>query len=410
MKVEQIYEIMNSATEQFLGSEAFAQVQTSDMVEVGKTIVDSGDDVDNYVRKLIDHIGKVVFVNRPYRGRAPSIIMEDWQFGSIREKIDAGIPEADVNDAWNLQAGVTYNQDEFTPPTNVRVKFWNKRTTFEIPFSFSYDTVKSAFSSVGQLNGFFSMIYTKIDTSLTIKREACIMYTLSTFIAATLYADYGSSALYGDSSHVRSINLLYEYKANVPGADTTLTAADCIHSLDFLKYASYRMKLEADHLTNALTMYNIGGRVRHTPSEYQKCVLLDRFAEAANVYLQSDTFHDEFVKFPNAEKVSFWQAPGTSFDLEDCSKINMTIIDPTTDVTSSTPTTVTVNCGGILGVIFDREALGISCPERKVTQHYNAKGDFINSWYKEFAGYFNDYDENGVVFFVADPTPEPDSN
>lgn len=402
MKVEQVYQIVNNATSEMLGSEAMSgtAADLSKVVDLGKTIIDAGNDVDNFVRKLIDHVGKVVTVNRPYRGRAPGVMMDGWEYGSILEKIDAGIPEAETNDMWSLTNGTTYNQDVFTAPSDVRVKMWNKRVTFDIPMSFTYEQVKSAFSSVGQLNGFFSMIAQKIDTSLTIKRDALIMYTLDNFIAGTLYAEY-KTGKYGDSSGVRAINLLYEYNKRFT---KTLKAATCLTDLDFLKYAAYRMKLVSNHLANALTIYNVGGRVRHTPQDRQKIVLLDRFSEAANVYLQSDTFHNEFTKFPTADTVSYWQAPGTSFSESDVMEINVKTVDPTTDVTSSTPTTVTVNAGGILGCIFDREALGVTNPERKVTQHYNGKGDFINSWYKEFAGYFNDFDENGVVFFVADAT------
>lgn len=402
MKVEQVYEIVNQATTEFLGSEAMSGTagDLSKVVDVGKTIIDEANDIDNYVRKLIDHIGKVVYVNRPYRGRAPSVLVEGWEYGSILEKIDAGIPEAEANNAWQLTNGTTYNQDVFTAPEDVRVKMWNKRVTFDIPMSFAYEQVKSAFSNVAQLNGFFSMIAQKIDTSLTIKRDALIMYTLDNFIAGTLYAEY-KTGKYGDSSGTRAINLLYEYNQRF---GETLTADKCLTDLNFLKYAAYRMKLVSNHLTNALTMYNIGGRVRHTPHDKQKVVLLDRFSEAANVYLQSDTFHNEFTKFPLADTVSFWQAPGTSFAEEDVEAINVKTVDPTTDVTSSSPTTVTVKAGGILGVIFDRDAVAVSNPERKVTQHYNARADFINSWYKEFAGYLNDFDENGVVFFVADPS------
>lgn len=402
MKVEQVYEIVNAATSEFLGAEAMTGVDNTKIVDMGKTIIESGKDVDNYVRKLIDHVGKVVFVNRPYSGKAPSVLMDGWQFGSILEKIDADIPEAETNEHWNLQSGTSYDQDVFTPPTGVRVKFWNKRTTFEIPFSFSADLLESAFSNIEQLNGFLSMIYTKIETSLTIKRDALIMYTINNFIAGTLYAE-NTDKKYGNRSGIRAINLLYLY--NQENADATLTAANCMKSLDFLKFAAYKMGLESDHMENALSIYNVGGRVRHTAKDRQKIILLDQFAKRADVYLQSDTFHNEFTKFPNSERVSFWQAPGTNgFAFKDASAIHISTYDPTTDISNSSPTTIEVEVSGILGIIFDRDALGVTCPKRKVTQHYNGKADFINSWYKEFAGYFNDFDENGIVFYVADAT------
>lgn len=410
MKVEQVYEIVNKATSEVLGKEAIAGADLTKVVEIGRTAIveQGGSNVDNYVRSLIDHIGKVVFVNRPYSGRAPSVLMDGWEYGAILEKIDADIPKAEQNDAWNLQAGTTYNQDGFNPPTGVRMKFWNKRTTFDIPMSYMYDAVKSAFSNVTQLNAFFSMIATKIETSLTIKRDALIMYTIDNFIGGTLYAEYNdpeNTTPYGNSSGVRAINLLYLYNNRPNSGGTTLTAAQALYSLDFLKFAAYHMRKISKRMMNVSTLYNIGGRVRHSAKDRQKVVLLDIFADAADVYLQSDTWHNEFVKFPNADVVSYWQGTGTDFDDDDCMSIHLNITDPTQPIDAThAATSVEVVANGILGVIFDRDALGVTNPERKVTSHYNGRGDFYNYWYKEFAGYFNDFDENGVVFFIADAT------
>lgn len=401
MKVEQVYEIVNTATAEMLGEAAVAGADLTKVIDIGKTIISSGNasDVDNYVHKLIDKVGKVVFVNRPYEGIAPNVMMESWQYGAVLQKIDADITDAEANDHWQLTSGSTYNQDKYTPAEGVRSKFWNRRTTFEVPFSISNDLLESAFTSAEQLNGFLSMIQTKIDTTLTIKRDALVLYTINNFIAGTLYNE-NSDKKYGNRSGIRAVNLLYLYNS---GKTSKLAASDCLTNLDFLKFAAYQIKMASKHLRPATTVYNIGGRVRHTPVSRQKIILLDQFADAADVFLQSDTFHNEFVALPNADKVSYWQSPGTGgFAFADASAIHIDTYDPKADLSSASPATVEVVASGILGVIFDREALGVFCEKRKVTTHYNAKGDFFNYWHKEFAGYFNDFDENGIVFYVAD--------
>lgn len=380
MKVQQVYEIVNSIAKEIIGETAVVNEDLTNVVDVGKEIFDNTE-VDNYVRKLIDHIGKVVFVNRPYTGRAPSVLMDGWEYGAVLEKIDAGIPDAEMNPKWNLQDGQTYNQDVFKSPQGVTAKFWSDRVTFQVMLSFADDQVKGSFSNATQLNAFFSMIYTKIDTAFTIRLDGLVMATINNF-AATVYLN-GSKGSY---------NLLQMYKALNPGS--AITAATCLYDLDFLKFAAYQLKLFSNRLTNASTMFNIGGKVRHTSRDLQKIVMLDAFSDAADVYLQSDTFHNDFVKFPESDKVSFWQGSGLSYDFNDVSEINVAV--------KWNNETRVVNFTGVLCVIFDRDALGVNNFNRRVTNHYNAPGEFVNNWYKMDAQYFNDYNENFILFYVQD--------
>lgn len=383
MKVEQIYSIVNDMTKDHLGENAeLASLELGNVISVGKTLFESMP-VDNYVRSLVNHIGKVVFVNRPYSGRAPSVLMDGWEYGSIMQKIDMGIPEAEKNPKWDLKNGQRYEQDVFNGPQDVRQKFFNDRTTFQVPFSFAEDQVKESFSSVEQLNGFFSMIYTQIDLSLTIKTDALVMATITNFIAN----------IYNSGKAAQKINLLAEYNAAFPTAN--LTAAQAPLDMDFIKFASMRMKEVSSYMGVASTNFNKNSRIRHTPTDRQKIIMLQKFAAAADTYLQSDTFHNEFVKLPSADKVAFWQGSGDSFAFEDISAID---VIPATENGAGTE----VKLGGILAIIFDREALGVNNFNSRVTQHYNANGEFINNWYKRDAQYFNDFSENFVMFYIAD--------
>lgn len=384
MKVEQVYQVLNNATQEVIGAEAVEQLKVDNVIDIGKTaeLMFGGTiPVDNYVRKLIDHIGKLVFVDRKYTGRAPSVLMDGWEYGSILEKIDAGIPEAEENPTWGLVDGQTYNQDKFTAPKDVVSKFFNDRVTYQIAISIGEEQVKSAFNSLTQLNGFFSMIYNKIDTSMTIKMDSLVMSTINNFIAN----------VYQSGNALSKVNLLANYNA---AFGTTLTAAKAVTDPEFIRYAAFQMKLYSKRLTNASVGFNLGGRVRHTPTDLQKIVMLDEFASAADIYLQSDTFHDEFTKLPNADRVSFWQGSGTDYSFSSTSSI---------DIVANTPTGAqNVKVSGILAVIFDRDALGVNNYKKRVTQHYNAVGEFINSFFKMDAQFFNDTNENFILFYVED--------
>lgn len=385
MTVTQIYTLMNQITQEY---EGVTTVLTEDL----QNVVDLGGDienvigVDNFVKSLTDHIGRMIFVDRKYAGRAPSVLMDGWEYGSILEKISVELMEAKENDSWALNDGESYDQDIFYKP-NVTAKFWNKRITFEIPISITKKQVKSAFSNATQLNSFISMIYTAVENSLTVKIDSLIMRTINNMIAETIYNEY-TSGDYSTSSGVRAVNLLYLYKQKNP--DTTLTKENCIYDTDFIKYASMTMRNYVNRLQVMSTLFNVGGKERFTPSDKLHFVLLSEFAESANTYLQSDTFHNEFVKLPDAQAVAFWQGSGTDYAFTSTSKI---------DVTTSAGNKVSID--GVLGTMFDHDALGVCNVDRRVTNHYNAKAEFWNNWYKFDSGYFNDLNENLVVFFVA---------
>lgn len=385
MKVEQVQEIVNQMTSEILGQEAAAQLDLTDVVSVGKTLQNAAT-VDNYIRKLTDHIGKVVFVDRPYSGRAPSIQMDSWEFGSILEKIDAGIPDAQENPSWNLRDGQSYSQDKFTAPKDVQVQFFNDMTSFEVPMSIAERQTYSAWSSLQQLNAFFNMIEDSIQKSMTVKIDGLSMATINNYIGYV----YNNKA----TKPLQAINLLEGY-LKTPGATEGLTTANCLYDLKFLKYAAYQIKLYATRMGNLSTLFNASGRPRFTPTDRMKIIMLSDFAEAADVYLQSDTFHNNFVTLPTADKISYWQSSGTGYTFNDVTSINV-------KVENGSGSGPAVNMSGILAVLFDRDALGINNYNRRTKSFVNQHAEFINYWYKADARYFNDFKENFVLFYVAD--------
>lgn len=383
MQVKQVYTLLNDVIKETMGETAVVREDLSGLVALGESISNSIG-YDKYVKSLVNHIGRVIFVNRKYMGSAPSVLMDGWEFGSILEKISGDLPEATENESWELTDGAVYEQDVFYQP-KVSVKFFNKLTTFEIPMSFTEKQVKQSFSSAEQLNAFLSMLYNEVDKAMTVNIDNLIMRTINNFIAETIYDEYGSGVHTG-SSGVRAVNLLFEYNTLT---SQSLSANDALHDAEFIRYASYRMKLYAGRLSKISRLFNIGGKARFTPRDKLHIVLLDEFDSGASVYLQSDTFHDELVKLPQAETVAYWQGSGTDYSFSETSKI---------DIKKSDGTAVSVS--GVIGVMFDRDSLGVCNRDRRTTTHYNSKGEFYTNWYKFDAEYFNDLNENFVVFFM----------
>lgn len=393
MEVKQIYSIVNNITTEITGKSNLLKEDLTNIADVGTSIFDSTS-VDKYVKSLVDHVGKVIFVNRAYAGNAPSVLMDGWEFGSVLEKVQCDIPEAKENQTWELTDGTSYDPNIFYKPT-VSAKFYNQRTTFEIPMSFTERQVKSAFSNAEQMNGFLSMLYNSVEKSMTVKIDSLIQRTINNMIAQTVHSALGTPDKtngYSEKTNVKAVNLLLAYNT-LKG--TTLTVTKAITDPDFIRFATYQMSLYVDRLSKLSTLFNIGAKERFTSKDMLHVILLSDFKASATAYLQSDVFHDDLVKLPDSESVPYWQGSGTDYGFNSVSKIHVTTQNPTADGT------IDVEFGGVLGVMFDRDALGVANLDRRVTTNYNAKAEFYNNWYKFDAGYFNDTNENFVVFFIA---------
>lgn len=386
MQVAQIYNLVNDSTKEILGEENLLQEDLSNVVDIGKAVLNG--DIDNYVKTLVNHIGKVIFVNRPYNGGVPSVLMDGWEYGSILEKIEAELPEATENKSWDLVDGVDYSPNVFHKPV-VSAKFFNKRVTFEVEMSFTERQVKESFSSAEQLNGFLSMLYNSVEKSMTVKIDSLVMRTINNMIGETFYDEFPNGE-YGNNTGIRAVNLLYLYNQKF---GENLTAEKAIYTPEFIRFASLQMALYADRISKISTLFNVGGKPRFTSRDLLHIVLLSDFKAAAGSYLQSDTFHEEFTALPKAETVPYWQGSGVGYGFADISSINI-----------KTAENNIINASGILGVMFDRDALGVTNFDRRVTTNYNPKAEFFNNFYKFDAGYFNDLNENFIVFYVANAT------
>lgn len=382
MTVSQIYGIMNNVTKEILGESVILQEDLSNIVDVGTAIFDATT-VDNYVKGLLNQVGRVVFVNRPYVGRVPSVLMDSWEYGSVLMKVRADIPEATENESWELEDGASYDPNVFYKPS-VHAKFFNKKVTFEVPISFAEMQVKESLQSAEQLNGFLSMLYNAVDKAMQIKLDALVMRTINNFIAQTIH---------DDATGVRAVNLLSAYNATVDQADQIATKEAAIASPEFLRFASYLLGLYVDRLASISTLFNAGGTEKQTPADMLHTVLLSEFKQAAGVYLYdaANQFNVSNIRLPEAETVAYWQGSGTDYSFDSTSKIHVKTADGDE-----------VEQDGIIACMFDRDALGVTNMNRRTTSNYNPKGEFYSNWSKMDAGYFNDFDENFIVFYIGE--------
>ena len=404
MRVTQLYTLINNVTKEILGETAVVNEDLSNVVDIGKSIFDQTS-VDNYVKKLVNHIGKVIFVDRVYAGGVPSVLMDSWEFGSVLQKVTMALPEAIENKSWNLVDGQAYNQDVFTSP-KIESKFFNSKVTFEIPMSFTEIQVKESFSSREQLNGFISMITTSVENSMTIKLDALIMRAINNMAGETLVASIGTGAagaktLDFTKTSGRAVNLLAMYNAQAAAVDKA-TVSNALTNHKFIKFATYTVGIYADRMSKVSKLFNVGGKERFTPADMRRTVLLSDFSKAAVTYLQADIQSPDMVALPAHDTVPYWQGSGTDYALSSTGIIDIrTASGEAVKVPAEGAGTGKKNAA-IIGVMFDRDAVGVSNLDRRTTTAYNAKAEFYNNWYKMDAGYYNDLNENFVVFFIGE--------
>ena len=383
MKVTQIKDLVNNSLKEVNGSSELLKEDLSNVVDIGKELLNN-DDIDNFVKKLVDRVGKTVFNDRLYQGSAPSVLMDAWEYGSVVEKIDADLPKVEENDSWKLEDGKSYDQDIFYQP-KVSANFFNSKVTFDIPMSFTKMQVESAFSSPNELNSFISMLMTKTQNAMTVNLDGLIMKTINNFTANVVNAKKG----------MQVVNLLDLYNKT---AQTKVTVDNALTSPDFIKFANLMINTYRDRLTKMSTLFNQAGLNKFTPVDNQHLVILSDLASASKVYLESDTYNQDNVKISNYDTVPYWQGSGTTYNFKDTSKIDVAIKDGTQ--------TKEVIQTGILGVLFDTSALGVSCQNPRTTTAVNARAEFYTNFNKYDAMYYNDLNENFVVFMIADTTQE----
>lgn len=395
MQVNQIYSILNDIMCEVTGQLVpqgegedpvlIVQEDLSNIVDIGNAVFNNNWR-DNYVRAMINRIGREVFVDRTYEGYAPSVLRDAWEYGSIMAKTRCKIFDAKANPSWNLTAGQTVNQFEFNPPT-VYEKFYNSKTAWQIDCSFTEVQLRESFTSAAAMNRFYSMIENRIAQSMTIYTDSLIMRTINNFIGEKIYASNGV------------IDLLAEYNSQL---ETPITAAAAMRSKEFLRFAALTIALFVDRFRAPSANFNImdgeDENVTFTPREFAHLVLHSDLAKAMEVYLQSDTYHNDLVKIGEYETVPFWQIQGDKYQLANTSRIDVKL------ASSTSLSSKTVNRNYIVGVLFDRDALGVLNDNRRTTSAYNANGEYWTNFYKVDTSFFNDLAENGLIFVLGNGT------
>ena len=377
--INQIYSIVNSVASQSMGSAAVTVVDTSSFIALGNSVLSSQSNTDAYLNTLVDRIGKTIFSVRAYQAADRDIVREPFEYGCILQKIYVDMPEARVNNSWNI--GSNGYTPEFAPviKPSVKQKLFDAISTWEVAVTIPDEILKTAFLNETAHAVFIDAIFTSMENMMQLAMENTINITRASFISRKINTGNVCGA----------INLLANYN------DLTvepLTVSNCLRDLGFLKYASQQIKLWTDRMVRMSTLFNDeAGYKRHTPKDLQVLDVLADFATASDIYLQANTYHDELVKMPYYNVVPYWQGSGEAYTFDDTSAVNIKINNNTT-----------VDESGILAILFDHDAMGVTIKDRRSSTERNNHDEYTNYYNKANIGYFNDMSENAIVFYIKD--------
>lgn len=398
MKITQIAQALNNVINELqIGAKTVDDiVVTPQIAEDLGNIVDVGQDItkftgansdnfDSFIEKLIDQVGKMIFVDRVYTSQAPDILVDAWKYGSVMIKVRCEVPDARDNATWQLGSYASANTYpdpfELSPP-DVSAKFYNTKTTYEVPITLAEYQLEEAVRSAGDMQKLIAMIENRIQVKRTLCNDGLVEETIANLIAGKI--QYGSDNV---------VDLLAMYNTMF---SQSLDPETAMKTGEFLRFATTTMTKYKKYLAKAGSRYNVGSYVTFTPEDRLKFVTIADFAKDAEAYLYSDTYHNEFVKMDGYQEIAAWQSTGSDADRFRIYKYLGQDADGT-----RLATPILVDCPYVVAVMFDEWAALCANMNDRVTSIYNPRGEYTNFFYKWDAAYLNDWYENCVVFVLG---------
>lgn len=390
MQVKQISTMLNSIFAEAMG-DTIIEEDLGNIVSTGQIITSStqfGDNFDNYAKKIVDKVGRTVFVDRAYRAKDLGIWTDAFEYGSVLEKIRCDVGDFEDNCEWDLTnpgtSDLDYNEqlqshiEELFKfyPAKVQAKYFNSKITFKTVISITRKQLKSAFDSASAMARFIGMIEQRIMSKMEIGKDQLQRRALANLMAHNIHLGVTSP---------KCVDLKASFEAIGGAVFTSLDAA--LKDPDFLRFVAKKITMDRALMSEPSTAFSDSTFYNHTPEKDSRLIVLSDLDAGLKFNLYGDTYHEEFVKLDNYKTLPFWQSTAAGMTLG--SRSRLYVIDSEGDK---------INQAGILGFLFDRTAVMACNEDPDVRSQYNADGNFTNYFYCYDCSYFNDFDENSIVY------------
>ena len=395
MTFQQSSTLLTALIEEMTGEQSITARDESEFVAVATATLQQGyDQLNTAVSQLMT---KSIYVSRAYTMIYPSIERDSQEWGGIVRKVT--ILDLDLMDdeAFNLTNGQAGANPFITQrPSAVQFNFYGGNIT-ELVNTITEDQLKQAFASSADFGSFMAACAQNLLNQINQKIEAESRATVNNFIAAVLNQD-------GDGSK-RVIHLITEYK-NATG-NTTITSSNYLSNAEFEPFAKWVygrlntlkrfMGERSMFYHKEITTYN-GVALPHpilrfTRDQDMNIWLLSEFMDQVNASALSGIYNEQLLEIGAFERVNYWQ------NIDDPSSIKIDANELLADGTCQ-KTSATVEETGIVGIIFDRDALGITVIDEGVRSIENPRARYFNNFYNWTTRWYNDQTENFVVLIL----------
>ena len=374
MTTEQIYGLVNSVVDQAIGDSGIVAVDTSSLVSLGDVVLSSSTNTEAFLNTLAQRIGKTIIRYRMYRNKLSDLVVDDFTFGAIVQKIRIQMPEAEADQSYGLTDGSSVDHYQIAKPT-VDQKIFVTRTPYQYKLTIQQAHLKEAFTGEDAMGRFISAVFGELRNAIEKGLEELGRTCIGTAIVVV------------DGSSNQTINLVTEYNA----LGHSLTAGPAVmEDKDFMRWAIARINQVYDYMQDMSVLYNDTSIPTFTPEEDIRFKCHSDFVRKAQMVLQADTFNKALVDLPSYSRINYWQ----DSQVGDKYGVKQDRPDP---LNPGQTTTVTVN--NVIGIMYDKDALGTyKKDEIAATTPLNAAGLYYNTYYHEKQLWFYDPSENLVVF------------
>lgn len=366
MNTTQIYTLVNAVNSEAFGAQSLSVQDPAGLISLGTTVLSSSTNTEAFINTLVQRIGRTIISYRKYRNKLADMVMDDFEWGAIVQKIRVHMPDAEADQSYGLTTGSSVDHYEVNLP-QADQKLFVTRAPYQFHVTIQRKHLKEAFLSEGAMGRFISSVIGQVRNAMDVTLENLGRITLANMIGETV---------------AREIKLVSEYNSLVTGS--ALTAADALFDTDFLAYSMRRINETIDALQEMGVNYNDGSIETFTPREDLRVKLISPFVRAAETVLQYKAFNEEFVRPDSGyQKLAFWQAADSPMNIN---------VKRISDGTAE-------NVENIIAVLHDRDALGMFRDDEEVlTTPVNAAGLYYNTYYHARQIWFNSLDENFVFF------------
>lgn len=364
-KIDQIYTLVNDVAKQSMGTDAITALDTSTLVALGDSVLSSSENTEGFCNTLVQRIGKTIISYRKYTNTLGDMVVSDFKFGAILQKMKVAMPEAVEDASYKLENGKSVDQYIVSAPT-VKQKLFMKETPYTFFVTIQRVQLQEAFLSENAMGSFISAVFGEVENKLELSMEN--MGRLSICNMAAL--------LTGN----RVINLVTMYNALTA---SEITSATAMFDADFMRWAIGRINLVSDNLKTMSTLYNEEGETRHTPFTDQMYIVNNEFKTQLETVVQYAAFNERFVSKVSNITCPYWQAAQNPLEIK--------------VIPSGKTEEVAVT--NMVAAIFDRDACGTYKNEiETLTTPINARARYTNTYWHEKQLWFNDISENAVIF------------